>query len=73
MRPNPQFPAELVTFTEEILIGKLQFLCSDSFKLFIVSLNVLGKHVPENMATGNTQTFEDATFGFRFYCRFLKN
>ena len=27
MRPNPQFPAALVTFTEEILNGKLQFLC----------------------------------------------
>ena len=30
MRPNPQFPADLVTFTEAILNGKLQlhFLCS---------------------------------------------
>ena len=28
MRPNPQFPADLVTFTEEILSGKLHFLCS---------------------------------------------
>ena len=28
MWPNPQFPAELVTFTEEILNGKLHFLCS---------------------------------------------
>ena len=26
--PNPQFPADLVTFTEEILNGKLHFLCS---------------------------------------------
>ena len=25
---NPQFPADLVTFTEEILNGKLHFLCS---------------------------------------------
>ena len=25
---NPQFPADLVTFTEEILSGKLYFLCS---------------------------------------------
>ena len=25
---KPQFPADLVTFTEEILNGKLQFLCS---------------------------------------------
>ena len=29
MRPNPQFPADLVTFTEEILNGKLHFLCSE--------------------------------------------
>ena len=28
MRPNPQFPADLVTFTEEILNKNLQFLCS---------------------------------------------
>ena len=30
MRPNPQIPADLVTFTEEIRNGKLYFLCSDS-------------------------------------------
>ena len=29
MRPNPQFPSDLVTFTEEILNGKFYFLCSD--------------------------------------------
>ena len=29
MRTNPQFSADLVTFTEEILNGKLHFLCSD--------------------------------------------
>ena len=28
MWPNRQFPADLVTFTEEILNGKLHFLCS---------------------------------------------
>ena len=28
MCPNPQFPSNLVTFTEEILNGKLHFLCS---------------------------------------------
>ena len=26
MWPNPQFPADLVTFTEQILNGKLHFL-----------------------------------------------
>ena len=28
MWPNPQETADLVTFTEEILNGKLHFLCS---------------------------------------------
>ena len=28
MWPNAQFPADLVTFTEEILNGKLHVLCS---------------------------------------------
>ena len=28
MWPNPQFPADSGTFTEEILNGKLHFLCS---------------------------------------------
>ena len=30
MWPNPQISADLVLFTEEILNGKLHFLCSDS-------------------------------------------
>ena len=30
MGPNPQFPADLVTFTEEIYYGKLYFLSSSS-------------------------------------------
>ena len=29
MWPNPQFTADLVTFTEEILNGKLRLLCSE--------------------------------------------
>ena len=32
MWPNPQFPADLVTFTEEILNGKFHFLCGESCK-----------------------------------------
>ena len=31
MLPNPQFPADLVIFTEEILNGKLHFLCSVNY------------------------------------------
>ena len=36
MWPNSQFPADLVTFTEEILNGKLHFLCSD--KCVVISV-----------------------------------
>ena len=32
MWPNSQFPADLVTFTEEILNKKLYFLCSETFQ-----------------------------------------
>ena len=42
---NPQFPADLVTFTEEILNGKLHFLCSgcscgDIANLFVISIQI---------------------------------
>ena len=36
MWPNPQFPANLVTFTGEILDGKLHFFFSDIKKEWIV-------------------------------------
>ena len=39
MWPNPQFPEDLVTFTEEILNGKLHFLCSDGLEGIQGSLN----------------------------------
>ena len=35
--PNLQFPADLVKLTEEILIGKLHFLCSAEFHTAIQS------------------------------------
>ena len=35
MWPNPQFPADLVTFTGAILNGKLHFLCSDRNIVFL--------------------------------------
>ena len=36
MRPDPQFLADLVTFTEEILDRKTRFLCSDCNYLSVV-------------------------------------
>ena len=48
MRPNPQFPADLVTFTEEILSRKLNFLFSvkhnSSFLLTTHSILKLMNH-----------------------------
>ena len=35
MWPNPQFSADLVTFTEEILNGKLHFLCSVLSEIYL--------------------------------------
>ena len=32
MWPNPQFPVDLVTFTEETLYGKLHFLCNENYR-----------------------------------------
>ena len=41
MWPNPQFPTDLVTFTEEILNGKLHFLRSDYLHLKLRSVSFL--------------------------------
>ena len=47
---NPQFPAYLVTCTEEILNGKLHFLCSyhtDDVSCYkIINLSVLQETFP---------------------------
>ena len=41
MWPNLQFPADLVTFTKEILNAKLNFLCSaGSFRVKLEEWNV---------------------------------
>ena len=46
MWPNPQFPADMVTFTEEILNGKLHFLCSDLLTNYITVLAIQTKEWP---------------------------
>ena len=38
MLPNPQIPADLVTFAEEILYGKIHFLCSEMRFFFVFFL-----------------------------------
>ena len=39
MRPNPQFPADLITFTEEIFSEKFHFLCSDMSKKSVIKFH----------------------------------
>ena len=41
MWPDPQETADLVTFTEEILNGKLHFLCSERFLASVFFLIVI--------------------------------
>ena len=41
MWSNPQFPMDLTTFTEEILNGKLHFLCSERISFTYCTLIVL--------------------------------
>ena len=37
-----KFPADLVTFTEEILNGKLHFLCSDKINIKVILPDLVG-------------------------------
>ena len=41
MWPNPQFSADLVTFTEEILTRKLHFLCRENSDLIYYTVNLM--------------------------------
>ena len=56
MWPNPQIIVDLVTFTEEVLNGKPDSLCSDCSGVFIVeveeekviyAINIFNKETPE--------------------------
>ena len=58
MWPNLQFPPDLVTFTQEILNGKLHFLRSDVIFL-ILWLNDLDQ-TPTKFAPGSKSTFAKA-------------
>ena len=80
MWPNPQFSADLVIFTEEILDGKLHFLCSDkisnkwSFKEHL-RFNSLQANVPflYPVKTSENQRF---AYVFRGYFKngvFIRN
>ena len=47
---NPQFPVDLVTFTAEILNGKLHFFCSETTSnKFILKVTLLPKVTPRKL------------------------
>ena len=54
MWPNPQKTADLVTFTVEILNGKLHFLCSDHSRSVFILLKVTERH-GEKRPEGRTE------------------
>ena len=60
MQPNLQFPADLITFTEEILDGKLHFLCSAITESNYRSLTFAGHKIN---VIGIIQTLRNAVFG----------
>ena len=55
MWPNPQFSADLVKFTEEILNGKLQFLCLYFTSRYVLRIRSFSG--PNEGKWGNTDTF----------------
>ena len=62
MSPDPQFPADLVTLTEEILNGKLHFLCIERmvsiFPQSVVSILVNNENKIFKMPRSVTKVFE---------------
>ena len=44
MRPNLQFPADLFTFTEEILNGKFHFFCTVTYDIILIFSSILALH-----------------------------
>ena len=68
MWPSSQFPADLVKFTEEVLNGKLHFLCSAKFTLnkniYFVNLGIQsqGKYGLEKTLTLFTYLMTSARF-----------
>ena len=72
MRPNPQKIADLVTFTEEILNGKRNFLCSDSR---ITSLTILQSQIKrfkgELVASKAFAKSTKTTAMESFFCNFV--
>ena len=74
MWPNLQFPADLVTFTEEILYGKLYFLCSIYYRgVFRTLPNIYSKaSLQKLLTTKNCYLQSDLPVAYMLYSGHLK-
>ena len=71
MWPNPQFPADLVTFTEEILNGKPSFLCNEMLcmKVWLRIINLVGEVMLERRLVEYMMSRKSETSLFESYFR----
>ena len=65
MWPNPQFPADLVTFTEEILNGELHILCSFTSKIGNILSETLWTYGSKYSRTDQVKFMEDSLLKFK--------
>ena len=67
MWPNPQFPADLFTFTEEIRNGKFHFLCSETFLVVIQCAEMCKCKSNMRRLCKSDFAFTILTFWYSFY------
>ena len=76
MWPNPQIPADSVTYTREILNGKLHFLCSGKtkkqFKIQVIQMFRLQANGPWKVLLCNFQHFYFPYMYISFVNNFMK-
>ena len=78
MWPNPQETADLVTFTEEILNGKLHFLCSDRSCMPVLKFKLMLTYVRSrkiksiNKTSNSIKPFLNSTKTNFINCQYIK-
>ena len=59
MWPNPQFPADLVSFTEEILNGKTSFFLQWTFRMKTYSVILMSLELDSRLTQNFPQNFAE--------------
>ena len=67
MWPNPQFPVDLVTFTEEFLNAKLHFMCSVIF-LFLFAYSWAKERVEIGVTTMVLEKWKGCNWKYTELC-----